>query len=101
MSSGFPTRSDTTRAVQPLKMARGLKFRNKEEEGLLREQRRLSAARSAPLFPQMQNGFLIRRRIWYDVRVLFVYLQNKCAAQLHGRTGYTAHSFFSLHYRAG
>ena len=25
-SSGFPTRSDTNRAVQPQKMARGLKF---------------------------------------------------------------------------
>ena len=25
--SGFPTRSDTNRAVQPQKMARGLKFR--------------------------------------------------------------------------
>ena len=26
-SSGFPTRSDTNQAVQPQKMARGLKFR--------------------------------------------------------------------------
>ena len=26
-SSGFPTRSDTSQAVQPQKMARGLKFR--------------------------------------------------------------------------
>ena len=33
-SSGFPTRSDTNRAVQPQKMARGLKFRIYEEEGL-------------------------------------------------------------------
>ena len=32
MSSGFPTRSDTNRAVQPQKMARGLKFRIKEVE---------------------------------------------------------------------
>ena len=31
---GVPTRSDTNRAVQPQKMARGLKFRIKEEEGL-------------------------------------------------------------------
>ena len=30
----FPTWSDTNQAVQPLKMARGLKFRIKEEEGL-------------------------------------------------------------------
>ena len=33
-SSGFPTRSDTNRAVQPRKMARGLKFRIEEVEGL-------------------------------------------------------------------
>ena len=31
---GVPTRSDTNRAVQLLKMARGLKFRIKEVEGL-------------------------------------------------------------------
>ena len=31
---GFPTRSDTNRTVQPQKMARGLKFRLYEEEGL-------------------------------------------------------------------
>ena len=30
----FPTRSDTNRAVQPQKMARGLKFRFKKVEGL-------------------------------------------------------------------
>ena len=30
----FPTWSDTNQAVQLQKMARGLKFRNKEEEGL-------------------------------------------------------------------
>ena len=30
----FPTRSDKNRAVQPQKMARGLKFRILEEEGL-------------------------------------------------------------------
>ena len=33
-SSGFPTRSDTNRAVQPQKMASGLKFRIKVVEGL-------------------------------------------------------------------
>ena len=33
-SSGFPTRSDTNRAVQPQKMAIGLKFRIEEAEGL-------------------------------------------------------------------
>ena len=33
-SSGFPTRSDTNRAVQSQKMARGLKFRIKVGEGL-------------------------------------------------------------------
>ena len=33
-SSGFPTRSYTNRAVQPQKMARGLKFCIKEVEGL-------------------------------------------------------------------
>ena len=32
--SGFPTRSHTNRAVQPQKMARGLKFRIQEVEGL-------------------------------------------------------------------
>ena len=32
--SGFPTRSDTNRAVQSQKMAGGLKFRIKEVEGL-------------------------------------------------------------------
>ena len=31
---GFPTRSDTNRAVQPQKVARGLKFWVQEEEGL-------------------------------------------------------------------
>ena len=31
---GFPTRSDTNWAIQPLKMATGLKFRIKEVEGL-------------------------------------------------------------------
>ena len=30
----FPTWSDTNQAVQPQKMARGLKFRIKKEEGL-------------------------------------------------------------------
>ena len=34
MSSGFPTRFDKIRAVQPPKMARSLKFRIKEVEGL-------------------------------------------------------------------
>ena len=33
-SSGFPTRSHINRAVQSQKMARGLKFRIKEVEGL-------------------------------------------------------------------
>ena len=32
-SSGFPTRSDTNRAVQPQKIVRGLKFRIKEVGG--------------------------------------------------------------------
>ena len=31
---GFPTRSDKNEAVQPQKIARGLKFRLKEEQGL-------------------------------------------------------------------
>ena len=34
MSSGFPTRSQSNRAVQPQKMARGLKFRILVVEGL-------------------------------------------------------------------
>ena len=34
MSSGCPTRSDTNRAVQPQRMARGLKFWIEEVEGL-------------------------------------------------------------------
>ena len=34
LSSGIPTRSDTNRAVQPQKMAIGLKFRIKVVEGL-------------------------------------------------------------------
>ena len=33
-SSGFPTRSDTNRAVQLQKVARGLKFRIYKEKGL-------------------------------------------------------------------
>ena len=33
-SSQFPTRSDTNQAVQPQKMARGLKFQILEVEGL-------------------------------------------------------------------
>ena len=32
--SGFPTRSDTNQAVQPQKMARGLKFRIYKVDGL-------------------------------------------------------------------
>ena len=34
LSSGFPTRSDTNQAVQPLKMVRNLKFWNLKIEGL-------------------------------------------------------------------
>ena len=34
LSSGFQIMSDTNRAVQPQKMARGLKFQIQEEEGL-------------------------------------------------------------------
>ena len=34
LSSGFLTRSDTNRAVQPQNMSRGLKFRIKVVEGL-------------------------------------------------------------------
>ena len=34
LSLGFPTRSDTNRAVQPQKMARDLKFQIQEVEGL-------------------------------------------------------------------
>ena len=34
LGSGFPTRSDTNRAVQSLNMARGLKFRIQKVEGL-------------------------------------------------------------------
>ena len=34
LSSGFPTTSDINWVIQPLKMARDLKFRNKEVEGL-------------------------------------------------------------------
>ena len=34
LSPGLPTRSDTNRAVQPQKMARGLKFGTEEVEGL-------------------------------------------------------------------
>ena len=34
LSSGFPTRSDTNQAVQSQQMARGLKFRILEVEGL-------------------------------------------------------------------
>ena len=34
LSSGFPTRSDTNQNAQPQKMARGLKIRIEEVEGL-------------------------------------------------------------------
>ena len=34
MSSGYPTRYGTKRAVQPQRMAGGLQFRMKEETGL-------------------------------------------------------------------
>ena len=34
LSLGFPTRSDTKRALQPQKMARGLRFQIKEVEGM-------------------------------------------------------------------
>ena len=33
LSSGFPAKSDTNQAAQPLKMSRGLEFQVKEEEG--------------------------------------------------------------------
>ena len=70
--SGFPTRSATNRGVQPQKMARGLKFRIKEVEGLffyVEKFMRWSVARSprnlsAPLFSHMQKtGFLMTRLI--------------------------------------
>ena len=34
LSSGFPTRSDTNRAIQPHKMTRGLKFQIKQVDGV-------------------------------------------------------------------
>ena len=34
MSSGFPTRSDTNQALQPQKMARGLKIKIYKDDGL-------------------------------------------------------------------
>ena len=56
-SSGFPTRSDTNWAVQPQKMARGLKFQIEEVEGLYSkcskgaDQLHSYTAGSAGLFP--------------------------------------------------
>ena len=60
MSSGFPTRSDTNRAVQPpTEMDKGLKFRIYEVEGLYY----LCSKNIAPLvcaFLHMQKaGFLM------------------------------------------
>ena len=62
----FPTRSITTRAVQPQKMARGLKFWIKKVERLFylcSENKSADQLRgSASLFSHMQNvGFLITR----------------------------------------
>ena len=72
-SSGFPTRFDIKRAVQPQKMARGFGISDLESRGLVlskwRKQRRWSASRlprswSASLFSHMQkSGFLTSRLI--------------------------------------
>ena len=66
---GFPTRSDTNRAVQPQKLVRGSKFRIQEVEGLyyLRsENKGADGNREADLrlFSYMQKaGFLTTRLI--------------------------------------
>ena len=67
-SSGFPTRADTNRAVEPQKMARSFKFRIKIEEGLYYLYSKNKGADllrgSASLFSHMQNvGFLMMRLI--------------------------------------
>ena len=72
-SSGFPTRSDTNQAVQPQKMARGLKFCISEVDGLYYlcsenkgdDQLRGTRSWSASLFSHMQkSGFLMTQFIF-------------------------------------
>ena len=70
-SSGFPTRSDTNRAVQPHKIARDFKFRIQKVEGMyyLCSENKGADQWSASLFSHMRNaGFLTTRlkRFWTD-----------------------------------
>ena len=59
----LPTWSDTNQAVQPQKMAKGLKFRIQEEEGLYYPCSENKGADQS-LFSHMQNvGFLMTRLI--------------------------------------
>ena len=52
LSSGFPTKSDTNRALQPLKMARGLKFQI-QEEGFTIYVAKTKALISSPFIAQL------------------------------------------------
>ena len=72
---GFPTRSDTNRAVQPQKMASGWKFRIQEVEGFYYPCSENKGAdqlggyreadRSASLFSHMQKASFLTTRLIY------------------------------------
>ena len=76
---GFPTRSDTNQAVQEQKMARGFKFRIKEDEGLCYRcsenngADQLHSYREADLrlccFRIMQKAGFLTSRLIYECRM--------------------------------
>ena len=92
-SSGFPTRSDTNRAVQPQKMARGLTFRIKIEEGLYHpcsknkgtDQLHSYCAADLRLcfLLMLKAGFLMTRLKYTKVHAVLaiIYVNNKGAEQ--------------------
>ena len=76
LSSRFPTRSDTNRAIQPQKMTRGLKFWIYLEDGLYnqcsenKDDDLLCGYRIAdlPLFSHMQKaGFLMISHVYPEI----------------------------------
>ena len=72
LSSGFPTWSDTNQAVQPQKVARGLKFRTDEVEGLcylIYVEKTMALISCAPLF---SHTCVCKKQVfsWYDMWTL-------------------------------
>ena len=63
LSSGFPTRYDTKRSVQPQEMARGWKFRIEELEGLYYEPRREKTGFFAYAKTKSQISFAVTAKL--------------------------------------